>query len=67
MRRRQALKVIREALIVYPGDTLIVRVDRCSQDQAFKIKEQLSLLVPEVKTVVLGVDEIAVVRGQVTR
>ena len=55
---------IREALVIRPGDTLIVRYDRSiSTDQAQSIKELLTKRLPDLHDIiVLNADEIAVYR-----
>jgi hypothetical protein len=58
------LEGIAEALVIRPGDVLIVRVPwRTSHEHAVMIKERLAELLPHVETkVVIAAEQIAVYR-----
>lgn len=51
-----------EALVVQPGDTLIVRVAMIQQDHAFALKAALKERLPGVEVIAIGADQLAIYR-----
>lgn len=53
-----------DGMVVEPGDMLVIRVNRdCTMAELEEIKARLAELLPGVRTALLGVESIAVVKG----
>lgn len=56
-----------EALVIHPGDKLLVRVPRDSDpEQAREVQAKLKERFPEVEVTIIAADELAVVRSEDT-
>jgi hypothetical protein len=59
-----AVPEIAEALVIHPGDKLLVRVDRgITLQEVDVLREGLSERFPEVEWTVIIADQLAVIRG----
>jgi hypothetical protein len=55
---------ISEALVIRPGDKLLVRVDvHTSRERAMELRDQISERLPEVEVCVIAAEQLAVFRG----
>jgi hypothetical protein len=55
---------VAEALIIRPGDKLLVRVDvHTSRERAMDLRDELKERLPEVEVCVIAAEQLAVFRG----